>query len=229
MKTETMLKKLHLDETAFREIRDSVKKAENGTRGEITLAVTAESDSYAFWELFAAVLAAAAVFAAALPFAGKLNMLALHFFWEVPVWYLPLLYGISCFSIILIIFHCVNIPVLDRLIIPRTVLDTCVTQRAFRCFTESGTYNTAEHSGILIFASYLEKQVRIVADSGISAKISRELWTIIADAMAAQLGKGNGKEAFTEAVEKCGELLAEHFPPGDTNPDELPDGLAVVQ
>jgi putative membrane protein len=229
MKTETMLKKLHLDEAAFKEIKDAVKQAENGTRGEIALAVTAESDSYAFWELFAAVLASAAVFAAALPFAGKLNTLALHFFWEVPVWYLPLLYGISCFSVVLIVFHATNIPVLDRLIIPRNVKDSCVTQRAFRCFTESGIYNTEEHSGILIFASYLEKQVRIVADSGISAKISQELWAIIADAMAAQLGKGNGKDAFSEAVEKCGELLAEHFPPGDTNPDELPDGLAVVQ
>lgn len=224
-----MLKKLKLDEKAFKNIQDAVQKAEAKTNGEIELAITAESEPYAFWELFSSVLVSAVLFAVMLPFAGRLNILAMHFFWEVPVWYLPFLYGISCFCIILLFFYIANIPAVDRFIIPRNVKELSVTRRAFRYFTESGIYNTKDRSGILIFASYLEKQVRIVADYGISAKIPQELWNIIADAMAENLSKGNTEAAFTEAVEKCGELLAEHFPAKEENPDELPDGLAVVQ
>jgi putative membrane protein len=97
-----------------------------------------------------------------------------------------------------------------------------------RYFAESGVYETAEHSGILIFVSYMERQVRIVADSGIASKISQDLWNIIADDLAQGIKSGQTKEGFISAVEKCGQLLAENFPAHEENPNELSDGLAIL-
>ena len=230
MKTKTLLKKLNLNEKDFDDIKSTVAEAEKKTTGEIAVAVTAESAHYSFWELLASDLFAAVVLIVLLPFADKIRMIYRHIYWQnEPGWILPLFFIISCFAAVVIAFYVVNIPALDRLIIPSAVKKSCVTHRAFRYFTESGVYDTKEHSGILIFVSYMERQVRIVADSGISAKISQDLWNIIADELAENLRKGKTAEAFTNAIEKCGELLAENFPNHDENPNELDDGLVVLE
>ena len=124
-----------------------------------------------------------------------------------------------------------NVPAIDRLIIPASVRRRTVYNRGLRHFVESGVYATENRSGILIFVSYMEREVRILADTGISAKIAPELWNLIAQDLAEGLGTNDATGAFVRAVERCGELLAEHFPapqrPED-NPNELPDGLVIL-
>lgn len=229
MKTKTMLKKLELDKDSLDEIQKAVQKAEAGTTGEIETAITAESAHYAFWELLASVCAAAVVFAVMVPFAGKFLRLYEYFTWTQRVWMLPAFYGFVCFVVIIAFFYLFNVPALDRLVIPHIVRSSSVTKRALRHFTESGVYETSEHSGVLIFVSYLEREVRIVADRGISEKISQDLWNIIAEGLASDIKAGNAKEGFISAVQKCGDLLAQNFPAHDMNPDELPDGLAILE
>ena len=90
-------------------------------------------------------------------------------------------------------------------------------------------YCTKENSGILIFVSYFERQVRIIADKGISAKISQDLWNLIADEMTESLAKNKVKEAYINAIERCGELLQEHFPCDKENENELGDTLVVLE
>ena len=122
-----------------------------------------------------------------------------------------------------------NVPAIDRIIIPNRIKKAAVTNRAMRHFAESGVYETSEHSGILIFVSYMERQVRIIADTGIAKKIPQDLWNIIADDLAQGIKNGKTKEGFISAVEKCSELLAENFPAKDENPNELCDGLVILQ
>lgn len=88
---------------------------------------------------------------------------------------------------------------------------------------------TRENSGILIFISLLERQVRIIADSGISAKISDDLWKLIADELAEGIGKRDAASAIIGAIEKCGELLAQHFPAEADNPDELSNNIIFLE
>lgn len=229
MKIKTMLKKLQLSQKDFEEISEAVRKAEAKTTGEIETAITAESAHYAFWELLASVCISVLVFAVLLPFAGKINSVYERITWTQRIWALPALYGFICFASVAASFYLFNIPALDRIVIPRIVRNASVTRRAMRHFTESGIYETAEHSGILIFVSYLEHQVRIVADRGISVKISPDLWKIISDGLAADIKSGNAKTGFINAIEKCGDLLAQNFPAHEKNPDELPDGLTVLE
>ena len=230
MRYNSLIKKLHLSDADFDEIKKTVAEAEAKSTGEIAVAIAPESAHYSFWELLVGNIAAALVLIIMIPFADKIRGLYRMLYWQnEPSWILPLFYIITCFATVIIVFYLSNIPALDRLIIPSSVKRSCVTHRAMRYFTESGVYETAEHSGILIFVSYMEHQVRIVADAGISAKISQDMWNLIADEMAENIGKGQVKAAFTTAIKKCGELLADNFPPHEENPNELPDGLVIVE
>lgn len=228
MNTKTMLRQLHLDKEALENIRSAVQKAEAATNGEIALSLASESAPYGFWELLASVVMSAVVFIVLLPFSGEIQRFSQQFFWSLPVWFMPFVTGCALLSAIVIFFFLVNIPFFDRLIIPQSVQKQLSYERALRCFTESGVYKTKDSSGILVFASYLEKKVYILADSGIAEKIEQNLWDSIAAELARNLGQGNGETAFVHAVEQCGSLLAEKFPAKKENPDELPDGLVIL-
>lgn len=230
MKRKTLIRKLNLSDSDLNEIKEKVAQEELNTSGEIALAIAPESAHYSFWELLAADIFAAILIIVLLPFSNEIRQLYRHIYWQnEPSWILPAFFITTCFAAIVLVFYLANIPALDRLVIPATVRKSCVTHRAFRYFTESGIYETKEHSGILIFVSYMERQVRIIADTGISSKISQDLWNLIADELAEGLKKNKSKEAFLDAISKCGELLKENFPPTAGNPNELPDGLVILE
>lgn len=229
MKSEKLLKKLKLSEESFSRIQDSVRHAEQKTSGEIALALIYESDAYAFYELFAAVITGAGFFALLLPFSAFIERFLTWLFWgSLPV-YLSLFLWVSCFGVIALCYYLYNIEAVDRRIIPRAAQYRAVWNRSLRYFVESGVYRTEQHSGILIFVSYLERQVRIIADSGINEKISSDLWDLIADELAVGISDGRAEESFIQAVNRCGVLLAEYFPAERNNPNELSDGLVVLE
>ncbi|MCH5292391.1 MAG: TPM domain-containing protein [Treponema sp.] len=230
MRYKSLIKKLRLNQSDFDAIKECVANAEAKTTGEIALALAPESAHYSFWELLAGNIVSVLVLIALIPFSGRIQEMYGRLYWQnAPAWILPLFFIITCFATATIVFYLCNIPAIDRLIIPPAVKRNCVTHRAMRYFTESGVYETAEQSGILIFVSYMERQVRIIADSGISAKISQDMWNLIADELAENIKKGDVRQAFCAAVEKCGALLAENFPPHESNPNELADGLVIVE
>ena len=229
MKYKTLIKKVHLSDSDFSSIKDAVAAAEKRTTGEIALALAPESAHYSFWELLAANGLAGIVAVILVPFASVFHELYQRIYWHnEPSWILPVIYLVSIFATVVIGFYLSNIPAIDRLIIPGAIKKECVDHRAMRYFAESGVYQTKENSGILIYVSYMERQVRIIADSGISKVISQDLWNIIADELAENLKKGNTTGGFIQAIEKCGELLAENFPAHEENPNELSDGLVIL-
>lgn len=229
MTGKTLVKRLGLSEADFASIRDAVVDAECATSGEIALAATTESSDYSFSELLFAVILGAIAFAVLLPFNGAIAALIDGAFWHVEPWYLPAFYGIASFAVIALVFLVANIPAIDRLVVPRAFRRKAVRDRALRHFTESGVYATAEHTGILVFVSYMEREVRIIADTGISAKIDQKEWDAIAQGVARGVKAGKTADALVSAVRRCGELLAAHFPPKAENPDELPDGLVILE
>lgn len=229
MNVKSLIKKLNLADSDFEKIKNAVAEAESKTTGEIAIAVTAESSKYSFWELLWANGLAAVVMIVLMPFTSHIAEFAQSFYWDkAPAWIVPFIYVALCFGLVLAGFYLCNIPALDRVIIPRFEKEKEVNARAVQYFAESGVYKTAEHSGILIFVSYLEREVRIIADSGISEKISQDLWNLIADELCENLKKGQTGQAFTGAIEKCGALLAENFPNHQDNPNELADGLVII-
>jgi len=102
-----------------------------------------------------------------------------------------------------------------------------VRERAVRAFFEKGLYKTRDETGILIFISILERKVWILGDKGINAKIAPQFWSSLADELSAGLRQNRACEALCTVIEKCGEILKEHFPKRVDDVNELEDELIV--
>jgi len=225
-----LIKRLALSQADFDRIKQAVRDAEMRTSGEIALAVVPESSDYSFRELFAAVLVGAASFALLLPAHDRIASLLNGFFWHVNEWVVTLLVGGIPFLLMALFFLVANVPAIDRRVIPLAERSRAVYSRALRHFVESGVYATDRRTGILIFVSFMEREVRVVADTGISGKIAQVEWDGIARTVAEGVKNGRFADALCEAVADCGELLSQHFPvSGETAENELPDGLVVLE
>lgn len=100
-----------------------------------------------------------------------------------------------------------------------------VRARAIDLFKVGTEAKTLGRTGILLYVSLKEHRADIVADEAIAAKVSPDVW---GDAMAALIDHvraGRPGEGMAEAVRQMGVVLAEHFPKGDDNVNELPDRL----
>ena len=111
---------------------------------------------------------------------------------------------------------------------PRAIKAQRVRARAIDLFKVGTEGKTMGRTGILLYVSLKEHRADIVADEAIAAKVSPDVW---GDAMAALIERvraGQPGEGMAEAVRQMGIVLAEHFPRGSENPNELPDRLIEI-
>lgn len=193
-------------------IAEAIAAAERKTSGEIVAVVAAESSSY----LYAPVLWAAMV-ALLVPWPF------IYFTWKTVQW----IYAaqLITFLVLLILF----MPRLIRYrLVPASVKKARAHRRAVEQFIAQDLHTTSGRTGILIFVSVAERYAEILADTGIEAKVPAGTWQKIVDELTAHIGKGDPSEGFVSAIEACGTHLAQHFPPGSSDPNELPDHLIVL-
>lgn len=95
-------------------------------------------------------------------------------------------------------------------------------------FLAHGLQNTRGRTGVLIFASLAERHAEVVADQGIYEKVSPEIWVDAVTALLEGASSGDIAGGFVRAVEICGAVLAEHFPPCEKNPNEISDRLIEI-
>jgi len=117
---------------------------------------------------------------------------------------------------------------LGRHIVPRRALRAEAHRAAAEQFMIRGMARKKNRAGVLIFVSLAEHYARIVADEGIASKVDQSVWQDAIDALLECAGGGNIAEGFVIAVEKCGRILAGHFPPGARDEDELPDRIYLI-
>jgi uncharacterized membrane protein len=101
-------------------------------------------------------------------------------------------------------------------------------ERALEMFGRFGVWDTAHNSGVLVYVLLADKAVEIVADRGISGKISQQTWQAICRAMEAEFQAGRFEQGAIAGINAIGELLAQHFPHGSAGPNELPDRPVVL-
>ncbi len=95
-------------------------------------------------------------------------------------------------------------------------------------FLARGLHGTRGRTGVLIFASLAERHAEVVADEGIYEKVSPEVWVDAVAALIERAHAGDIAGGFVRAVEICGAVLAEHFPPCPDNPNEIGDRLVEI-
>jgi putative membrane protein len=190
----------------------AIQNAELHTAGEIFCVIARHSSDYHLVPLAWAALVALLV---PLPLVYVTS-------WSVAVVYLLQL---SAFLIVALVLSHSS---LRLRVVPRQARHDRAHAEAMRQFFAQGLAKTEHRTGVLIFASVAERYAEIVADAGISEKVEKKVWDDAIDALVTGIKAGRPTDGFVIAIEKCGEVLAAHFPPGALNPDELPDKLVEI-
>ncbi len=190
-------------------IEAAVKAAEEKTSGEIVPMVVDESYDYPRAELIGAGTLAIGI--------GLLVSWAVG--GESIWWFLPI-FVVGFFVIQQLIR---NLPDLKRKLINPIELTEEVKEKAMVSFIEQGLHETRDKTGILILISLFEHRVQVLADSGINAKVPEHTWEELVEMIITGLKSDDACSAVCKAVERCGELLQEHFPIKDDDTNELPN------
>jgi putative membrane protein len=112
-------------------------------------------------------------------------------------------------------------------LVPPAVRRARAHRAAVEQFFARGLTRTRDRTGVLIFVSFAERYARIIADEGISSKVSNRDWQLAVNTLTAHLHDGRIAQGFIAAIEQCGAVLAKHAPPtGEGN--ELPDRIYVM-
>ncbi len=111
---------------------------------------------------------------------------------------------------------------------PRAILAARVRARAVDLFKVGTEAKTLGRTGVLLYVSLREHRADIVADEAIAAKVAPAVWGEAMEALIEHVRTGKPGAGMAEAVRHMGIVLAEHFPKGDDNPNELPDRLIEI-
>jgi putative membrane protein len=193
-------------------ITEAIRAAETKTSGEIFCVIAQRASDYPL-----VPVAWAAAVALAVP--APLIYLTL---WPASVIYL--------FQLIVFIALAVALsrPAVRFKLVPRRAKHDRAHRVAMRQFFAHGLQNTQNRTGVLIFASIAERYAEIVADAAINARVAPQVWDAAIAALIAGIKDGHPGDGLAVAIEQCGAVLAEHFPPGALNRDELPDKLVEI-
>ncbi len=121
-----------------------------------------------------------------------------------------------------------SLPAIRFRIVPKRRLHGQAHIVAMQQFLAQGMHLTEKRTGVLIFAAAAERYAEVVADSVINAKVTPDAWVDAVAAMVEAIKDGRPGDGFVAAVELCGAELARHFPPGELNPNELPDRVVEI-
>jgi putative membrane protein len=193
-------------------IAQAIRAAEANTAGEIFCVLARRSSDYRL-----VPLAWAAAVALVVP--APLIYLTL---WPAWALYLAQLVAFIIAAVAL------SWPPIRLVIVPRRTAHDRAHCAAMRQFLAQGLHNTENRTGVLIFASLAERYAEIVADAGINAKVTPEVWDGAIAALIAGIRRGDPAAGFIAAIEACGPVLSRHFPPGTLARDELPNRLVEI-
>ena len=101
-------------------------------------------------------------------------------------------------------------------------------RRAEDLFTQLRIWDTADNSGILIYAQLVDRRVEIVADRGIAARVPQAEWDALCREMEGFFHAEQWRQGALAAITGANGLLTRHFPASGHNPDELPDRPLIL-
>src|SRR6516165_10479783 len=101
-------------------------------------------------------------------------------------------------------------------------------ERALDIFSHLRIWDTAHNNGVLIYLLLADRDVEIVADRGINAKVGAAGWEKICRAMEAEFRSGRFEAGVISGIQAVSRELARHFPPQSPQRNELPDKPVVM-
>ncbi|HKY00777.1 MAG TPA: TPM domain-containing protein [Steroidobacteraceae bacterium] len=95
--------------------------------------------------------------------------------------------------------------------------------RAVQVFGLLGVWDTAENNGVLIYVLMADRDVEIVADRAIAARVAQPDWDAVCRDMEGHFRAGRYAEGAEAGIAGVGALLARHFPAQGGDRNEQPD------
>ena len=201
-------------------IKNAVTEVEKETSGEIVPYFSEKSNTYlstcwksaVFFVLFESVI-----------------LITLYQLWMIPGWFSAFEFSIMTLFSIFIGFAIPYFYFPARIALSgEQEIYNHVMSAAQGAFLTEKVYNTKEKTGILIYISYSEKQVLVLGDSGINAKVKPEDWEHIVKLVVNGIKQNQAANGIIEAIHECKNLLLQHgfvIKPNDSN--ELSNELRI--
>jgi len=101
-------------------------------------------------------------------------------------------------------------------------------ERAIDVFSELRVWDTEENNGVLLYLLLADHDIEIVADRGISAKVTPAEWEQICRRMEAALRRGEFEQGILAGVEDISRLLARYYPATSGGVNELSDKPVIL-
>jgi uncharacterized membrane protein len=101
-------------------------------------------------------------------------------------------------------------------------------ERALDFFSRLRIWDTAHNNGVLIYLLLADRNVEIIADRGVDAKIGTEGWEAICRAMEQDFRSGQFESGVIKGIEAVSRELTKYFPANGAHPNELPDKPVVI-
>jgi putative membrane protein len=117
---------------------------------------------------------------------------------------------------------------LKRLLVHQGHLDSTTRVRAERAFLEEEVFNTKDRTGILIFVSFFEQEVIVMADKGISKVVEQKEWDALVRLIIEGIRRNKLVDGLQAAIKRSGEILLEKgFLRAEDDINELGDDLRI--
>jgi len=210
-------------------IKNAVKEAESKISGEIVPVFVEKSSHYTIANFRAALIGAALVFALIVIFDRYVPSVAVY----DPV----LIFTLVVLGGLVGALKSNYISAVKRLMLSQSYMDQATYKRAQSAFLEEEVFNTRQReevfntrqrTGIMIFISFFEHEVIVMADKGISKVVDQKEWDNMVKVIIENVKQGHITDGIVSAIKRCGDLLLEkgfEITPDDVN--ELKDDLRL--
>ena len=198
-----------LDDEAHAAFKTAVEDIESVSAVEVVVALRRRSAGYLHANLIVGVVVVFAALAAMLFVDYPFSLLA--------ILVEPFLVGAVAGGLVELL------PLVKRVLTPPGVRRRHVEHAARATFVDRGVHNTTDRSGLLVYISWVEQQVALVADSTLAKEWTGEALRAAEVALTSAMSRGG--VAVARELARLGDALAAAMPrrAGDLN--ELPDAL----
>jgi len=192
-------------------IKAAVKLAEDKISGEIVPVFVEQSGFYTLANYRAAMIGAGFAFFSLIIFDRLVPSLAVYdpLYIFVIVLFGSLLFGVMPQFIV----------PLKRFLTGQKHFGRATRSRAENAFLEEEVFNTRHRTGIMIFVSFFEREVIVMADRGISKVVDQKEWDKLVNIVTAAVAQGKIVDGMESAIKRCGEILLEKG--FDKTPDDV--------
>jgi putative membrane protein len=216
--------KKKFSEEDLQRIKAAVKDAEQKISGEIVPVIVERSGIYTIANYKASLIAATFFFILMIILDRYVIEDATHTLYYDPLFiFIVVMVGAALGSLVPNLSNAAK-----RWLVSRTYMDECCRQSAENAFLEEEIFNTRHRTGIMIFISFFEHEVIVMADRGISKVVEQQEWDKIVAELVRYIRSGKIVDGVEAGIKRCGEILLEKgFRKTADDVNELRDDLRI--